>query len=379
MSTDGEKFIFKAEWFDTTAEITKNFYLYFFSIDNSIELFDIKNKKIFLRRTKCEGISLKDLYVGSMVTIFSRPMKIVDAVDDNTKIKVNKTLEKTFAMLKPYVINKMGEILKTITAHNIHIANIKMCLLDDYDVEKLYRNNEQLSRIKEYLTSGPVVTLMLLGENVINRWNELVGPSDHLPETDSSSLRAHFAKSITENGFHGSLNLEAAEEELNYFFPNLKTKKKKKIKNSATLTNCTCCIVKPHAVQAELTGDIVDDIQKGGYRITAIQEFNVDPVNAEEFLEVYKGVFADYAAMVAELQSGPCIAMEITHENKSIDVTVDFRKFCGPFDPEIARKIRPTTLRAKYGKTKIQNAVHCSDLPEDGPLEVEYFFNILDE
>lgn len=37
---------------------------------------------------------------------------------------------------------------------------------------------------------------------------------------------------------------------------------------------------------------------------------------------------------------------------------------------EIARQLRPRTLRAVFGETKVQNAVHCTDLPEDGLLEV---------
>lgn len=39
-------------------------------------------------------------------------------------------------------------------------------------------------------------------------------------------------------------------------------------------------------------------------------------------------------------------------------------------EQEIARHLRPGTLRAVFGKSKIQNAVHCTDLPEDGLLEV---------
>jgi nucleoside-diphosphate kinase len=45
-------------------------------------------------------------------------------------------------------------------------------------------------------------------------------------------------------------------------------------------------------------------------------------------------------------------------------------------DPEIAKNLRPNTIRAKFGHTRLVNAVHCSDLPEDGALEVEYFFSI---
>ena len=43
---------------------------------------------------------------------------------------------------------------------------------------------------------------------------------------------------------------------------------------------------------------------------------------------------------------------------------------------EIARTIRPESLRARFGEDKQFNAVHCVDLPEDGPLEVDFFFNL---
>jgi nucleoside-diphosphate kinase len=45
-------------------------------------------------------------------------------------------------------------------------------------------------------------------------------------------------------------------------------------------------------------------------------------------------------------------------------------------DPEIAKNLRPNTIRGKFGRDRVMNAIHCTDLPEDGGLEVEYFFSI---
>ena len=55
------------------------------------------------------------------------------------------------------------------------------------------------------------------------------------------------------------------------------------------------------------------------------------------------------------------------------------RELCGAHDPEIASHLQPDSFRARFGKNKVNNAVHCTDLPEDGPLEVDYFFGILQQ
>ena len=53
------------------------------------------------------------------------------------------------------------------------------------------------------------------------------------------------------------------------------------------------------------------------------------------------------------------------------------RKFCGHYDPDEARLRDPNSLRALLGEDKIRNGVHCTDLIEDGVLECEYFFIIM--
>ncbi|XP_017882099.1 nucleoside diphosphate kinase 7 isoform X2 [Ceratina calcarata] len=382
MSVDhNEKYIFDAEWYDKIASILKKFYLYYYPSDNTVELFDLKARKIFLRRTKCEGIEAKHFYPGATVTIFSRSIRITDYADCVTRTKLQTKMQKTFAMVKPSIVDKFGEILKYIVSNNFHVANIKMVKLSQEQARRFcdYKEQSNIAYMVNYLTSGPIVALELLGDHAVTRWLEAMGPEDSKEaiEKAPSSLRARYGKDVIHNAVHGSENEERAEKELEFFFPDPKTGKKGPA-NTATLENCTCCIIKPHAVQSKLTGDIIDDVQKAGFAVSAVQQFVVNSFDAEEFLEVYKGVLPDYAAMVGELQSGPCIVMEIKHKDEKFDVQGEFRKLCGPMDPDIARQVRPDTLRAKYGKTKVQNAVHCSDLPEDGTLEVEYFYKILD-
>lgn len=140
--------------------------------------------------------------------------------------------------------------------------------------------------------------------------------------------------------------------------------------STATFDNCTLCIIKPHAVASGLSGAIIDAILEQGFEISAMELFHLERQTAEEFLEVYKGVLTEFSAVVDQIISGPCIALEIRAE----DAVQTFREFCGPSDVDIAKYIRPNTLRARFGVNKIQNAVHCTDLPEDGILEVIYQF-----
>lgn len=122
----------------------------------------------------------------------------------------------------------------------------------------------------------------------------------------------------------------------------------------------------------------LDGSSTQAYVITALQMFSLDAVNASEFLEVYKGVVppGEFGSMLDELTSGPFVAMELADPDGANPVD-PIREIAGPADPEIARMLRPNSIRAKFGLNKIQNAVHCTDLEEDGPLEVSYFFTIL--
>ena len=76
-----------------------------------------------------------------------------------------------------------------------------------------------------------------------------------------------------------------------------------------------------------------------------------------------------------ELQSGS--NGSVGSKGEDLDVVTAFRDFCGPYPVHIAKTIRADSLRAQFGNTVAENAVHCTDLKEDGILESEYFFGIL--
>jgi len=145
------------------------------------------------------------------------------------------------------------------------------------------------------------------------------------------------------------------------------------MKTTAIFNNSTLCLIKPHTIQEGVAGQIIDMILAEGFEISAMEMFYLTRPVIEEFYDVYKGVLPEYLPLIEHLSNGPCIAMEIRQEN-AVDA---FRQLCGPHDPEIAKHLRPNTIRAKFGHDRVRNAVHCTDMAEDGCLEVKYFFDIL--
>uniref|UniRef100_A0A671UZH2 Nucleoside diphosphate kinase homolog 7 n=1 Tax=Sparus aurata TaxID=8175 RepID=A0A671UZH2_SPAAU len=362
------RYAFLTEWYDPTAALLRRYQLFYYPKDGSVEMFDVKNQRIFLRRTKYDHLHPEDLFVGNRVNVFSRQLNLIDYGDQYTANKLGSKKERTLAFIKPDVVTKIGDVLESIYASNLIVTKAKMTKLTCYSAAAPFRSN-----LVQFVSSGPVVAMELMGDEAMSIWRRLLGPADSAVARKEApqSVRAQFGTDGIKNVGHGSDSLAAAARELEFFFPSTIGIGPS---NTAIYTDCTCCIIKPHAVSEGLTGKILNSISDAGFEISALQMFNVDRANAEEFYEVYKGVVIEYPSMVTELCSGPCMVLEIHGSN----TPQSFREFCGPADPEIARHLRPTTLRALYGKDKVKNAVHCTDLPEDGVLEVQYFFKILD-
>ncbi|XP_012513163.1 PREDICTED: nucleoside diphosphate kinase 7 [Propithecus coquereli] len=341
-----ERFVFIAEWYDPNASLLRRFELLFYPGDGSVEMHDVKNHRTFLKRTKYDNLHLEDLFIGNKVNVFSRQLVLIDYGDQYTARQLGSRKEKTLALIKPDAVSKAGEIIEIINKAGFTLTKLKMMVISrkeamDFHVD--HQSRPFFNELIQFITSGPIIAMEILRDDAICEWKRLLGPANSgVARTDASgSIRALFGTDGIRNAAHGPDSFASA--------------------------------ARPGHGQG-LLGKIVMAIRDAGFEISAMQMFNMDRVNVEEFYEVYKGVVSEYNEMVTEMYSGPCVAMEIQQNNP----TKTFREFCGPADPEIARHLRPGTLRAIFGKTKIQNAVHCTDLPEDGLLEVQYFFKILD-
>ncbi|XP_067669784.1 nucleoside diphosphate kinase homolog 7-like [Haliotis asinina] len=373
--TDQDRFCFLVEWNEEQAARIRQFIFTYYVSTKGIEMYCMKTRKIYLKTSLRDSpIELSDLYIGSTLNILGRQIVIKDYADVYTKNRLSSKKEKTLGLIKPDAVKKAGQILDHIYRNGFQISQMKMCQLDRNEAFEFYQEHKGkpfLDGLLNYVTSGPVIAMELVGEDAIQKWRDAIGPTDPTVARSEApnSIRAQFGTDKTMNASHGSDSPSSSARELEFFFPSSGASRR----NTAVLKDCTCCVIKPHAVKSGIAGKVISAITDAGFDVSAIEMFHMQKANAEEFYEVYKGVVQEYNGMVAELTSGPCIALEV----RAQDASNTFREMAGPADPEIARHLRPRTLRALFGSDKVRNAVHCTDLPEDGLLEVEYFFRIL--
>lgn len=375
------KHTFDVEWFDYESSMYRHFWLRFYPADGGIDLYDKKFKKSFLHRTFVPGITLNMLYIGNTINILGRLFRVVNYASDFTKQHMRHHRQVTLALIKPGTTAKFGDILKCIANCKLQVTRVRMCAMTQAEVLEFFqdlRSEAYITPMVATMTSGPVIALELVGENAINEWKQVIGPSDPVEarRLAPTSLRAAYGYEVSNNGFHGSCSEDDVQREIDFFFP---IEDRKPPKLTAKYDNSTLCIIKPHVIMDGTFGDIICEITKTGFEITGMFSVHVSLVNADEFMEIYKGVLEHYAETILHLSSGNCVALEISHPDSNVDCFSEFRRFCGPYDPEIARQIRPNSIRAKFGLNQIYNAVHCTDLEDDRQSDMEYFFRILDD
>jgi nucleoside-diphosphate kinase len=87
------RYSFNVDWFDNHAQITRNYEFLFYPSDSSIEMYDLKARRMFLKRSK-SNVKLEDLFLGAAINVNSRQLIIRDYADEFTKQTLKKTMER---------------------------------------------------------------------------------------------------------------------------------------------------------------------------------------------------------------------------------------------------------------------------------------------
>ena len=131
-------------------------------------------------------------------------------------------VEQTLSIIKPdgTARNLVGKIVSRFEENGLRVVAMKRKWLSQREAEGFYAVHSArpfFGELVQMMTSGPVVVMVLEGENAVVKNRELMGATDP-SKAAPGTLRRDFAKSIGENTVHGSDSLENAATEVRYFF-----------------------------------------------------------------------------------------------------------------------------------------------------------------
>ena len=131
-------------------------------------------------------------------------------------------MERTLSIIKPDGVSRglIGEVIKRFEKNDIKIVAMKMVKLTREDAEQFYAVHKErpfFGSLTEFMTSGPIVPMILEGENVIEKNRTLMGATNY-KEAAEGTIRRDFATDIEKNIVHGSDAPETAAVEIAFFF-----------------------------------------------------------------------------------------------------------------------------------------------------------------
>lgn len=130
--------------------------------------------------------------------------------------------ERTLAIVKPDAVrrNLIGEIIRRIEGAGLRVAAARLLHMTKAEAEGFYavhRERPFFASLTEFMSSGPVVVLVLEGDGAIARWRTLMGATDPA-KADAGTIRKDLGSGVEQNATHGSDAPDTARTEIGYFF-----------------------------------------------------------------------------------------------------------------------------------------------------------------
>jgi nucleoside-diphosphate kinase len=132
------------------------------------------------------------------------------------------SLERTLSIIKPDAVERELEIkIKEIFLNNnLNIIDSKKIQISKEEAEEFYKVHQTkpfYEKLCSYLSSGPIIAIILDGENAIQKNRDLMGATDPKKAKDGT-IRKLYGISIDKNSVHGSDSCENAKAEIDFFF-----------------------------------------------------------------------------------------------------------------------------------------------------------------
>lgn len=321
---------FETEWFDPVSGLMQIIYLKFFLDDNTIEL--LSGKNIFLKRIYYPQVQIADLFVGNTLSVYNRLLVIKKFANTATE---------------EYMRAREVRFVCTVSRKNLSASSVIFNIVKDqkFALGRVYTTSSSTFIDDLDISYGDTI-IEVVGISVANKNDFLSAVNNIGPST----------KAI--------LSSESKITEL-----------LKSCKGIDVPDNCTLCLIKPHVVKKQLSGEVIKAISEEGFTVSGLFSVHLTLSFAEEVFDAYRNVFVKYNAILEQMTLSPTLAVLITGSN--YDLVERFRDFVGPVSPQLAKVVRPNSLRALFGEDEVKNGIHSTDLSEDAQMECKYFFNTL--
>ena len=134
----------------------------------------------------------------------------------------NNSLERTLSIIKPDAVERELEtkIKKIFLDNKLNIVDSKKIQISKEEAEEFYKVHQTkpfYEKLCSYLSSGPIIVIILDGENAIQKNRDLMGATNPKKAKDGT-IRKLYGISIDKNSVHGSDSLENAKAEIDFFF-----------------------------------------------------------------------------------------------------------------------------------------------------------------
>ena len=135
---------------------------------------------------------------------------------------MNHNVEQTLSIIKPDAVerNLQNKIKEIFSKNNLNILNSKKIQISKEEAEEFYKVHQSkpfYNDLCSYLSSGPIIVMILEKENAIAKNRELMGATNPNDAKDGT-IRKKYGISIDKNSVHGSDSSENAKIEINFFF-----------------------------------------------------------------------------------------------------------------------------------------------------------------